>query len=266
MKDDDLDTYISTFKHLAWDTGYNLTAMGTADLFALGLREKLFNACIYRQMQPESFNDWVTAAKKKLIKRARRYAMQESAYQSCPYHGKSYQAANRCQRYIHPNDKVVPMDVDPPVNTYIWRASTKADKQRLREQGKCFCCEAFGHMAQECPLKPHQQAPFTYGQQPSKYEQQPRVPWTGQFKRKPFGQSQPKQGFRKFNKPRTSSYTPQAHAVYIKEIEKGEDDKVSDAPTSRDGEVPDLATCTARLSEDQQEQWIEKMNMMGINF
>jgi hypothetical protein len=94
MKNNDLDTYIFKFKHLAKDAGYDLTAMGTVDLFALGLREKLFNACMYRQMQPESFNDWVTAAKEELIKRAQRYAMQESAYQSCPYHGKPYQAAN----------------------------------------------------------------------------------------------------------------------------------------------------------------------------
>jgi hypothetical protein len=70
MKDDDLDTYMFIFKHLAWDTEYNLTAIGTANLFALGLREKLFNACMYRQMQPKSFNDWVTAAKEELIKRA----------------------------------------------------------------------------------------------------------------------------------------------------------------------------------------------------
>jgi hypothetical protein len=93
--------------------------MGTADLFALGLREKLFNACMYRQMQPKSFNDWVTAAKEELIKRAWRYAMQESAYQSRLYHGKSYQAANGCQHYINPNDRVVPMEINPPVVTYI---------------------------------------------------------------------------------------------------------------------------------------------------
>jgi hypothetical protein len=251
MKDDDLDTYISKFKHLARDAGYDLTAMGTVDLFALGLREKLFNACMYRQTQPESFNDWVTAAKEELIKRARRYAMQESAYQSRPYHGKSYQAANGRQRYIHPNDRVIPMEVDPPVTTYIRRASTEADKQRLREQGKCFRCEAFGHMARECPLKPRQQAPSTYGQRPSQYGQRPRAPRTGQFKRKPFSQSQPKRGFRKSNKPRTSSYTPRARAAYIEEVEEGEDDEVSDASTSRDGKVPDLAARTARLSEDQ---------------
>jgi hypothetical protein len=119
MKDDDFDIYISIFKHLAQDAEYDLTAMGTADFFALGLREKLFNVCMYRQMQPESFDDWVTAAKEELIKRAQRYAMQESAYQSHPYHGKSYQAANGCQCYIYPNNRVVPMDIDPPVSTYI---------------------------------------------------------------------------------------------------------------------------------------------------
>jgi hypothetical protein len=192
--------------------------------------------------------------------------MQESAYQSRPYHGKSYQAANGRQHYIHPNDQVVPMEIDPPVTTYIRRTSTEADKQRLREQGKCFRCEAFGHMAQECPLKPCQQAPSTYGQRPSQSGQRPRAPRTGQFKRKPFSQSQPKRGFRKSNKPRTPSYTPWARAAYIEEVEEGEDDEASDASASRDGEVPDLAARTARLSEDQREQWIKEMNAMGINF
>jgi hypothetical protein len=120
--------------------------MGTADLFALGLREKLFNVCMYRPMQPESFVEWVTATKEELIKRAWRYTMQESAYQSHSYHGKTYQAANGCQRYIHPNDRVVPIKVDQPIHTYIQQASTEANKQHLREQGKCFWCEAFGHM------------------------------------------------------------------------------------------------------------------------
>jgi hypothetical protein len=54
--------------------------------------------------------------------------------------------------------------------------------------------------------------------------------------------------------------------VYIEEVEEGEDEKVSDTPPSRDSKVPDLAACTAQLSEDQQEQWIEEMNAMGINF
>jgi hypothetical protein len=63
MRDDDLDTYIARFKHLARDAGYDLTALGTADLFALGLRQKLFDASMYQDTQPETFDEWVTAAK-----------------------------------------------------------------------------------------------------------------------------------------------------------------------------------------------------------
>jgi hypothetical protein len=93
--------------------------MGTADLFALGLQEKLFNVCMYRPTQPKSFAEWVTATKEELIKRAQRYTIQESAYQSHPYHGKAYQAANGHQYYIHPSNRVVPIEVDQPVHTYI---------------------------------------------------------------------------------------------------------------------------------------------------
>jgi hypothetical protein len=93
--------------------------MGTVNLFALSLKEKLFNACMYRPMQPKSFAKWVTATKEELIKRAWRYAMQESTYQFCPYYRKAYQAANGHQHYIHPNDRVIPMEVDQPIHTYI---------------------------------------------------------------------------------------------------------------------------------------------------
>jgi hypothetical protein len=41
-------------------------------------------------MQPKSFAEWVTATKEKQVKKAQRYAMQESAYQSCSYYGKAY--------------------------------------------------------------------------------------------------------------------------------------------------------------------------------
>jgi hypothetical protein len=108
MRDDDLDTYIARFKHLARDAGYDLTALGTADLFALGLRQKLFDASMYRDTQPETFDEWVTAAKAEQTKRARRYAMQESAYQSQAYHRKPYKAANGHRKYVHPNDRTVP--------------------------------------------------------------------------------------------------------------------------------------------------------------
>jgi hypothetical protein len=50
----------------------------------------------------------------------------------------------------------------------------------------------------------------------------------------------------------------------IEEVKEGEDNNGSDS--SVHNEVPDLAACTAQLSENQCEQWIEEMNAMGINF
>ena len=156
MQDQDLDTYISTFKHLAKDAGYDLTMLGTADLFALGLRRNLFDAIMYRNTQPETFEEWVAAAKSELIKRAKRYAMQESAYQAQSYHKKPYKAANGRPRYIHPNDRTVPMDVDPPVHTFVQRVYTEQDKRRYMQEGRCFNCGKQSHKARDCPDKKKQ--------------------------------------------------------------------------------------------------------------
>ena len=57
MQDQDLDTYIERFKHLARDAGYNLTALGTADLFALGLRRSLFDSIMYRDYNQRRSKD-----------------------------------------------------------------------------------------------------------------------------------------------------------------------------------------------------------------
>jgi hypothetical protein len=74
---------------------------------------------MYQDTQPETFDKWVTAAKAEQTKQARRYAMQESAYQLQAYHRKPYKASNGHRKYVHPNDRTVPMDVDQPTYTRI---------------------------------------------------------------------------------------------------------------------------------------------------
>ena len=54
--------------------------------------------------------------------------MQESAYQAQPYHHKPYQKVNGHKKYVHPNDRTVPMDVDEPVYTNIRCAYMEKDK------------------------------------------------------------------------------------------------------------------------------------------
>ena len=119
-------------------------------------------------------------------------------------------------------------------------------------------------MARNCPERKHQQPSSTYRQQPSGYRQKPFQPRPGPptpFKRKPFNPPKPNQGFRKFNKPKKFSFTPRARVAHIEEVIEEEDDD-----DDEDDNVSSLAARTARLSEDQREQWIQEMNDMGINF
>src|SRR6266436_7297404 len=72
MRGDDLDSYITTFKHLAGQAGYALTEAGTVHLFALNLKPKLMDAVMHRDTQPLTFDQWVEAARMELQKYLRR--------------------------------------------------------------------------------------------------------------------------------------------------------------------------------------------------
>ena len=54
----------------------------------------------------------------------------------------------------HHRHDVVPMD---PTFTRVNRAVTEADKERYKEQGRCYNCDQRGHMAADCPNKKRQQ-------------------------------------------------------------------------------------------------------------
>ena len=90
MRGDELDSYISMFKHLASRAGYALTEAGTVHLFALGLKSKLMDTVLHRDTQPTTFDEWVTAAKTELQKYKCRLAFKNPAsvkYQwARPYH------------------------------------------------------------------------------------------------------------------------------------------------------------------------------------
>ena len=63
MKGDVLDGYIAAFKHLAKEAGYALDVAETVNIFALGLKRGLMAAILHRDNQPDTMEDWITAAR-----------------------------------------------------------------------------------------------------------------------------------------------------------------------------------------------------------
>jgi hypothetical protein len=75
MRGDDLDSYVSTFRHIARDAEYALDANGTIHLFALGLKPGLLDAILHRNAQPNTMEEWITSAQTEQQKYARRQAL-----------------------------------------------------------------------------------------------------------------------------------------------------------------------------------------------
>ena len=58
MYKNNIDTYISTFKNLASEAGYNHNAKGTIHLFAQGLQANLLCTLLYLPTIPQTMDDW----------------------------------------------------------------------------------------------------------------------------------------------------------------------------------------------------------------
>jgi hypothetical protein len=257
MRGDDLDSYVATFKHLAKQAGYPLAEAGTVHLFALNLKPGLMDSILHRDVQPDTFDEWVDAARTELQKYFKRLSYKSPNFTKYRWMQPRKQEQ---QPYRHPNDRTVPMDVDQPVFTQVRtvrRAYTEVDKDRFKKEGRCFYCDNQGHISKYCPKKKSQNQ-----QHNPQYRPKPHWQNSGQnqgFNKRSHGQQQNRnQGYRKQNKP--FKHTPQIRAARIEEVE---DTKHNNGYET---DVTSLAARTARLSDEQREQWVQEMTAMGINF
>jgi len=250
MYQDDLDMYISTFKNLVTQASYDITTEGTKHLFAQGLKPKLLESILYRQGGiPTTITEWEDAARDKMKKHAYRQTMLNPGQAQFKWQfTRSNGNGRHKNKYVHPNDRTVPMDVDPPVFTQVNKAYTEHDKRKHCSEGRCFNCSRIGHMSKECPMCKSQTSQFKqYDQskQKTSYQSTPRK------------SNQPRKFKCTFPKPTKLGAPSQSYArsAHIKEV--NEDDEE---------DIPELAAQAAKFNEGQREQWVEEMKSLGINF
>ena len=160
-----LDNYIATFEHLAALTGYDLADQGVVYLFAKHLERGLLSTILHCQKTPETFAQWKEAARNELQVIERCHAMLDSDKRKygwvLPHTMQRHNGQSNTPR-CNPNDKTVPMDINPPMFTRVSHTYSDKDKQCYMEQGLCFRCGKKGHQACQCPNRKEQ--PFKMDQ------------------------------------------------------------------------------------------------------
>ena len=179
-----INTYISTFRHLTKNAGYLPDAATTIDIFLKHLDWRLLVKILDWEMEPNNMAKWEEAARieyKQAHKKAVMLWLQKYEWNPPP------PQQNGKGRSWHPDKDpwpYIPMDVDEPSFTFVSRTYIEEDKACYWKEGWCFCCNKQGHMARECPS----------------HKQQPGKPQRPTFKKKPYPTSYKKPTQQRFIK------------------------------------------------------------------
>jgi hypothetical protein len=159
MEKGNVDDFIATFQMLAQRAGVNPNDPSTLRLFARGLPSKLCDACIDYE-SPESFEQWVNAAR-----RQHRNWLCKKTIRGDEISGRPAQNNNRpgfIWRVNNPRNnnaqplrpRLPPRDDNRMQVDTIRKATTDAEKEQHRKEGRCFKCSQQGHLARNCPKRP----------------------------------------------------------------------------------------------------------------
>ncbi len=110
-----------------------------------------------RSKWPETIHQWQAAAREE----NKRYAIKKNlGLARSPKDGKERKQQWKAALKNKPRDNSVPMEVDAAQT----RCPLTKHQEKLKKEGRCFHCEAQGHMSKECPKKTHKLPPYTKAQ------------------------------------------------------------------------------------------------------
>ena len=168
MHGGNIDQYIVDFQFLASWAEINVNDPAAIRLFQLGLPIPLAEACIDLK-KPANFEQWTLAAQaqqhgwiqKKWLQAQKEGNMpnqnqgnqitsQGNNNQRGQFFWKWNNGGNTCPSHaqLPPQD---PNAID--TSATIWKATTDAEKQKHRQEGRCFECSKWGDIACMCPNK-----------------------------------------------------------------------------------------------------------------
>jgi hypothetical protein len=148
MKDLDIDTYNTTFEHLAATTEWEADVKGTITCYWASLRENIHCRVVNQENLPTTMAQWKEAAHKEVG----RIKELQSAGLIGPHRNQShnqhaYQTRNQHMSPHSSNNQHVPMDVDSTNISVPFRKLTDEEHAKYCAEGQCFCCHIQGHMA-----------------------------------------------------------------------------------------------------------------------
>jgi len=110
-----------------------------------------------RSKWPETIHQWQAAAREE----NKRYAIKKNlGLARSLKDGKERKQQWKAALKNKPRDNSIPMEVDATQT----RCPLTEHQEKLRKEGRCFHCEAQGHMSKECPKKTHKPPPYTKAQ------------------------------------------------------------------------------------------------------
>jgi hypothetical protein len=172
-----VEDYITAFEMLLLKAGWGRDSHGAISAFKEGLCEPLLKECIRRRPKPVTLTEWMDTARD-----------EEKSYYDLKF--ELEEAKKRCggrrledlAEDARKGNKRPAGDVDPrpydPMQLDAARTQKRLsdeERQKLRNEGRCFGCESTKHMYDKCPKNPRVRGKGKKRQESPKASTKPRA-------------------------------------------------------------------------------------------